>query len=66
MRAFLPPNSYIRIQPDLTPGFDGIDDASEQNMRNLQRAAQETIARNEHVLDQVVDLLAPKLTLAIA
>jgi uncharacterized protein len=59
-QAFLPPERYIRIQPDLTPGFDRIDDASEQNIIALERAAQETIARNEDVLDQVVDLLAPR------
>ena len=52
MWAFLPPLRDIRIQPDLTPGFDRIDDASEQNLRALQRATQETIARNEDVLDQ--------------
>ena len=65
MRAFLPPKRYIRIQPDLTQGLDRIDDASEQNLRALQRAAQQTIARNENVLDQLADLLAPRLALAI-
>ena len=66
MRAFLPRKRYIRIQPNLTPGFDRIDDASPQNLRALQRAAQETIARNEDLLDQLVDLLAPTPALAIA
>jgi patatin-like phospholipase/acyl hydrolase len=66
MRAFLPPKRYIRIQPDLTRGLDRIDDASEQNLRALQNAAQETIARNEVLLDQLADLLAPSLALAIA
>jgi uncharacterized protein len=66
MRTFLPPTRYIRIQPDLTPGFDRIDDASEPNLRALQGMAQETIARNADVLDQLVDLLAPRPALAIA
>ena len=66
MRAFLPRKRYIRIQPNLTPGFDRIDDASPQNLRALQRAAQDTIARNEDLLDQLVDLLAPTPALAIA
>src|SRR5262249_1089476 len=49
MRAFLPRERYIRIQADPMPGFEGferIDDASEQNLRALQREARETIARN--------------------
>ena len=66
MRAFLPPQRYIRIQPDLAPGCDRIDDTSEQNLRALQRIARETIARNEELLDQLVDLLAPKMAAAIA
>jgi uncharacterized protein len=66
MRALLPPTRYIRIQPDLTPVIDRIDDASEQNLRALQRTAQETIGKNEDVLDQLVDLLGPRLALAIA
>jgi uncharacterized protein len=66
MRAFLPRQRYIRIQPDLAPGCDRIDDTSEQNLRALQRIAQETIARNEELLDQLVDLLAPRPAVAIA
>jgi uncharacterized protein len=66
MRAFLPPKRYIRIQPHLTQGLDRIDDPSEQNLRALQRAAQQTIAINEDILDQLADLLAPGLAMAIA
>jgi uncharacterized protein len=65
-QALLPPERYIRIQPDLMPRSDRIDDASEQNLIGLQTAAQETIARNEDVLDQLVDLLAPRSALAQA
>ena len=66
MRAFLPRQCYIRIQADLGPGFDRIDDASEKNLLALQREARETIARHAHVLDQLVDLLAPESGMAIA
>ena len=66
MRAFLPRQRYIRIQADLVPGFDRIDDASEKNLLALQREARETIARHADVLDQLVDLLVPESSMAIA
>jgi len=66
MRAFLPRQRYIRIQADLVPGLDSIDDASEKNLLGLQREARETIARHADVLDQLVDLLAPESSMAIA
>ena len=66
MRAFLPRQRYIRIQADSMPGFERIDDASEQNLRALQREARETIARNADALVQLLDLLAPSLALAVA
>ena len=66
MRAFLPRQRYIRIQAELEPGFDRIDDASEKNLLALQRKARETIARHQDVLDQLVDLLAPESDMALA
>jgi patatin-like phospholipase/acyl hydrolase len=66
MRAFLPRQRYIRIQADSMQGFERIDDASEQNLRALQREARETIARNADALVQLLDLLAPSLALAVA
>ena len=66
MRAFLPWQRYIRIQADLVPGLDRIDDASEKNLLALQREARETIARHADVFDQLVDLLAPEFGMAIA
>jgi predicted acylesterase/phospholipase RssA len=66
MRAFLPRQRYIRIQAELEPGFDRIDDASEKNLLALQRKARETIAGHQDVLDQLVDLLAPESDMALA
>jgi predicted acylesterase/phospholipase RssA len=66
MRAFLPRQRYIRIQAGPMLGFGRIDDGSEQSLRALQREARETIARDADVLDELLDLLAPSLALAIA
>jgi hypothetical protein len=46
--------------------FGRIDDGSEQSLRALQMEAQETIARDADVLNELVDLLAPSLALAMA
>jgi uncharacterized protein len=70
MRAFLPSQRYIRIQADLLPGYDRIDDASAEYMLSMDEIARETVARYTKLLDRLVDVLAPdplqKLELDVA
>ena len=70
MRTFLSEERYIRIQTDLVPGLDRIDDASEQNLLFMERTTRGTIERYDDVLDHVVGLLVPSplqhLQLAVA
>jgi len=58
MRAFLPVQRYIRIQPELMPGSDRIDDTSRDYLLNMEGVARETIVRYSNVLDYIVDLIA--------
>jgi uncharacterized protein len=59
MRAFLPVQRYIRIQAELMPGFDRIDDTSRDYLLNMEGVARENIVRYSKVLDYIVDLIAP-------
>jgi hypothetical protein len=59
MRALLPPQHYIRIQAELVPGLERIDDTSKDNLEIMDRIARETIARYSEVLNYLVDVLAP-------
>jgi hypothetical protein len=59
MRAFLPVQRYIRIQAELMPGFDRIDDTSRDYLLNMEGVARENIVRYSKVLDYMVDLIAP-------
>ena len=59
-----------RIQADLLPGYDRIDDASAEYMLSMDEIARETVARYTKLLDRLVDVLAPdplqKLELDVA
>jgi uncharacterized protein len=70
MQAFLPSQRYIRIQADLLPGFDRIDDASAEYMLSMDEIVRKTVARYAKLLDRLVDVLAPdplqKLQLDVA
>ena len=59
MRAFLPVQRYIRIQAELKPGFDRIDDTSRDYLLTMEEVARETIMRYSKVLDYIVDLIVP-------
>jgi len=59
MRALLPPQHYIRIQAELLPGLERIDDTSKDNLEIMDGIARETIARCSEVLNYLVDVLAP-------
>jgi hypothetical protein len=56
MRTFLSHERYIRIQTDLVPDLDRIDDPS--NLLAMEEITRQTIRRYTDVLDRVVDLLA--------
>jgi uncharacterized protein len=60
-RAFLAARGkdqlYFRIQADLAPGSASIDDASEDNLLNLERRAREAIAKHAGIFDNVLDRL---------
>jgi predicted acylesterase/phospholipase RssA len=56
MRTFLSHERYIRIQTDLVPDLDRIDDSS--NLLAMEKITRQTIRRYTDVLDRVVDLLA--------
>jgi patatin-like phospholipase/acyl hydrolase len=62
MRTLLSGQRYVRIQTDLAPGLDRIDNASKENLLFMERTTRETIVRCNEVLDRVVDLLAPSAT----
>ena len=55
VRTFLSHERYIRIQTDLVPELDQIDDTS--NLLAMEKTTQQTIRRYTDVLDRVVDLL---------
>ena len=57
LRTLLPRERYVRIQADLMPGFDRIDDASRQTLVAMEMIAEQTIARHTKLLDRMVDLL---------
>jgi hypothetical protein len=57
LRTLLPGERYVRIQADLMPGFDRIDDASPQALVVMERIAEQTIRRHTKLLDRVVHLL---------
>jgi hypothetical protein len=60
-RAFLAARGkdqlYFRIQADLAPGSASIDDASEDNLLNLERNARERVAKHAGIFDNVLDRL---------
>ena len=58
MRAFLQVHRYIRIQAELMPGFDRIDDTSRDYLQKMEEVARATIVRYSKVLDNIVDLIA--------
>jgi patatin-like phospholipase/acyl hydrolase len=64
LRSFLPKSRYIRIQTDLAPGLDRIDDASQRTLLRMEENARQTIVRHSEVLNRVVDLLSAPLELA--
>ena len=43
---------YQRLQATLETASDDMDDASEENIRNLKRTARELIKTNESVLER--------------
>jgi len=59
LRAFLPSQHYIRIQADLLPEFDRIDDGSQEYLMSMDQIGQETILRYAKELDHLVEVLTP-------
>jgi ATP-dependent Zn protease len=47
---------YQRLQTSLESASDDMDDASEENIRNLKRTARELINANEAVLEQFFEI----------
>ena len=54
LERVLGPGRYFRLQPELTLASDHLDDASEENLRNLRRQAEELIAASSADLDAVL------------
>lgn len=51
------PDNYIRIEPDLYNASPNLDDASDDNLKNLREAGLQYIANNTEQLNKIVDKL---------
>jgi uncharacterized protein len=57
LERVLAPDRYWRLQPELTLASDDLDDASEDNLRNLRRQAEELISARGADLDAALEKL---------